>query len=173
MNKKIITGILLIIMIIPLCSSPASADEVIIDGGYMEVAGTPDDPYTSAAAKRDAKIHVGRSGATVTIRVSYVINCPGDADDGYCHLEFIDGSDSESVWSGDSDSGFLEIQKFVYPRRVISWKLTAKYYDWWKTVLLSEDSDTGGGVTTSNPILNVENMEERIIASGTLTILPE
>jgi len=132
MNEKILTGILFILVIIPLCISPASAGgEVWVNGGRVEVSGSPDDPYTSAAAKNDITIRVGRLGATVWITANYFICCAGDADDGYCCLQFLDGSDSVSASSGETDQGTLGIRKYVYPGHAIGWKLTAKYYDWW------------------------------------------
>jgi hypothetical protein len=141
---------------------------VQIDGGRMSIIGPPSNPHFEAAAKNYMTVSVGSSGSILQVLADYSMVCPGDRDDGCCRLEFLSTSEYKETWTGESSRGTLSIQKFVYPNDIISWKLTATYYDNYKLIVVGNVFDIGSAHTTDlgfDPIFNIP-MESQVIASG-------
>ncbi len=153
--------------------------EVVVDGGKGYVGGSPAAPDVWAAAKSDMTIHIGRTGTLVVIKINYTISCPGSADDGYVYLEFTDHSQKNQTHSGDVSQGYLQIDKFFYPRESLGWKITVEYWDWWHGRLLASDSDTALGRTSPSTNILQEFFDalcsyslskKSVVAEGNLTV---
>jgi PKD repeat protein len=151
MARKIVIFLSLFsILLIPLSLlNPVRAASE--NAGSIVISGSPSAPNVVCSLQNIYTLDVGKTGVTVEIRVQYSISCPGSADDGNCDICFGDGSDSDSRHTGDSDSGYLTINKFMVPGESFSVRLHAKYTDWWGGTILGEDTQTALGSTNIYP----------------------
>jgi len=143
-----------VVILSVLGAENARANNPTINIGTIAIYGPPDAYACGIHYNPDWTVDVGDSGGIVTVQVNFEMYCPGAADDGYCDIGFVDGSDSDSVHTGEELYGILQISKYCLPGETIQVKLHYKYTDWWGFTLVCEDSVISNGVTRPGRPLN-------------------
>jgi hypothetical protein len=82
-------------------------------------------------------IYVGDNGATVTVYVDYLIDCPGWADHGHVSIEFEGTGTKREYDNGETATGTLTISRFFEPNTEFKVKLWGRVTD----ILLDDDDD--------------------------------
>ncbi|MBE3121415.1 MAG: PKD domain-containing protein [Thermoplasmata archaeon] len=155
-ERQIKKGLVLIITIISICigffacTNVAIAAQTTYDMGSITIHGPTNNAYVQCLPPTEnLLIKVGPNGNTITIQVNYSMNCPGNADNGYCDISFVGGGSSDSRQTSGTDSGYLTISKFMNPGDSFTVKLHAKYTDLFGLTILGEDTEYASGTVES------------------------
>jgi PKD repeat protein len=138
-NLSTFTLILLFLGIGVSTSFAKPITAVILDMGAINIHGPPGDAYVVCSPVNNYGVKISSKGETVTIRVSYNMDCSVMADDGYCDINFVDGGGADSRHTSGSDSGYLTMSKFMMPGDSFTVKLHALYTDWYGVDQIGED----------------------------------
>ena len=106
------------------------SNEVKVYSGFIVVRQGPGgrsdviiEPYNNN------NIYVGDNGATVTVYVDYLIDCPGWLDHGYISIEFEGTGTKKEYNNGETTTGTLVISKFFKPNTEFKVKLWGRVTD--------------------------------------------